>query len=417
MGSKAYLYCLGFAAAVPFLLGFALEKWNGGKLVKTITATACVAAVVSLVLLAVIRGDLLAQQLVNSNPVVIFDDAQPAPPPPETDFYRTTLVLLRLVMALLAIAMDFAAGLALHEAWRMASDSTENWGQLETRLTELLGRKITLAYEVTTLQNEPAVFVNRSWSNFYRTMLSHTMRSAMMKLLLVAIAFSLITVRNAVAEPQLSLVIAVDLTKSVAVHAPGEPSEFQKNIDAVAKVLIKVPAGSHVTIIGITDQSFAQPDVLLTATVLDEPGYFGERLIAARNELVRTWKSRSQRLQPNFPRADILGALLIASQVFAEQLAPRRKDLIIFSDMRNTTPELNLDSREGVTQFSWALMKRTIPVVDLRGIGVQILGGDAASKSINYWSELRDSWTMYFTDAGADLRSYSVLRVILPLQP
>jgi hypothetical protein len=257
MSSAAYLYCLGTAAVAPFLLGLALEKWNGGGLVKTLIATACVAAVISLVLLAIIRGDLLAQQLVNSSPVIIFDDAQPAPSP-QTDFYRTTLALLRLVMALLAVAMDLGAGLALHEAWRMGSDSKEDWGSLQGRLTELLNRKIGLAYEVTTLQNEPAIFVNRFWSNFYRTMLGHTVRTTMTKLLLGAILFSLFTGRRAFAESQLNLVIAVDLTQSVAVHAPGQPSEFQKNIDAVTKLLAQVPASSRVTIIGITDQSFAQ---------------------------------------------------------------------------------------------------------------------------------------------------------------
>jgi len=416
MGPKAYLYCLGFAAAVPFLLGFALEKWNGGKLVKTITATACVAAVVSLVLLAVIRGDLLAQQLVNSNPVVIFDDAQPAPPPPETDFYRTTLVLLRLVMALLAIAMDFAAGLALHEAWRMASDSSEDRGKLETRLAELLGRKVTLAYEVTSLQNQPAIFVNRFWSNFYRTMLSHTARSAMTKLLFIAIALSLLTVGRAMAEPQLNLVIAVDLTRSVAVHASGQPSEFQKNIDAVTKLLAQVPSSSRVTIIGITDQSFAQPYISLSAEVPDEPGYFGERLTAAKNELVRRWQSRSERLQPSFSHTDILGALLVASQLFFQQVIIPDKKLIIFSDMRNSTPELNLEASFGLTHFSQVLRQRKIPVADLQGIQVYILGVDDAGRSTEYWQQLRDSWTTYFKDSGADLRGYSVLREMIRIE-
>jgi hypothetical protein len=409
MGSKAYLYCLGFAAAVPFLLGFALEKWNGGKLVKTITATACIAAVVSLVLLAVIRGNLLAQQFVNSNPVVIFDDA-PAPPPPETDFYRTTLVLLRLVMALLAVAMDFAAGLALHEAWRMGSDNTEDWSQLEARFTELLARKVTLAYEVTTLQNEPAIFVNRFWSNFYRTMLSHTMRSAMTKLLLIAMTAFVLMARLATAESQLNLVIAVDLSRSVAVHASGQPSEFQKNIDAVAKVLIQVPAGSHVTIIGITDQSFAQPDILLSATVAQDPGYFGERLNAGRSELIRAWNSRSRRLQPTFSRTDILGALVLASQLFAGQVVPCPMELIIFSDMQNSTTELNLDTPSDMTRFSWTLTQRNVSVANLRSVEVYVLGVDSADRSIGYWQQLRDSWALYFRDAGARLRSYSVLR-------
>jgi hypothetical protein len=106
---------------------------------------------------------------------------------PQTDFYRTALVLLRVVMALLAVAMDLAAGLALHEAWRMGSDRTEDCGQLQGRLTELLSRKVALAYEVTALQNEPAIFINRFWSNFYRSMLSHTLRSAMTKLLLIVL--------------------------------------------------------------------------------------------------------------------------------------------------------------------------------------------------------------------------------------
>jgi len=417
MGSKAYLYCLGFAATVPFLLGFALEKWNGGKLVKTISATACVAAVVSLVLLAVIRGDLLAQQLVNSNPVVIFDMRSPAPPPPETDFYRTTLVLLRLVMALLAIAMDFAAALALHEAWRTGSDSTEDWGQLETRLTELLGRKIALAYEVISLQDEPAIFINRFWSSFYRTMLSHTMRAAMTKLLLVAIAVSTFMGRRAVAESQLNLVIAVDLTQSVAFHAPGEPSEFQKNIDAVTKLLAQVPSSSLVTIIGITDQSFALPDILLSATVPDDPGYFGERLTVARTELARAWKSRCERLQPSFSRTDILGALLLASELFAVQSSALHWELIIFSDMQNSTTELNLGTPSEITRFSEALMQTRSPTVRLRGIEVYVLGVDFTGKSIGYWQKLRDCWALYFKDVGAYLRSYSVLRERPRIEP
>ncbi len=417
MGSKAYLYCLGFAAAVPFLLGFALEKWNGGKLVKTLTATACVAAVASLVLLAVIRGDLLAQQLVNSAPVIIFDDAQPVPPPPQTDFYRTALVLLRLVMALLAVSMDFGAGLALHEAWRIGSDTTEDWGKLQQRLPELLERKVALAHELTMLQNEPAIFVNRFWSNFYRTMLGHTMGSATTKLFLAVIAFSLLAAGRAFAEPELDLVIAIDLTQSVAVHAPGAASEFRKNIDAVTRVLVQVPASSRVVIIGITDHSFAQPYVLLSATVPDDPGYFGERLNAARTELVRGWKRRNQDLQPRFSHTDILGALFLASQLFSEQVGLGHKVLVIFSDMRNSTSELNLAGASGVAHFSRTLSQGTLPVADLRSVDTYVLGVDAADKSIDYWQQLQGYWSRYFKAAGTTLRCYSVFRQIPQLGP
>jgi hypothetical protein len=408
LGSAAYLYCLGIAAAAPFLLGLALEKWNGGRLVKTLTAAACVAALVSLVLLAVIRGDLLAQQLVNSGPVLVFDDAQPVPPPPQTDFYNTTLVLLRVVMALLAVAMDLGAGLALHEAWRVGSDSTENWEQLRRRLKALLERKIALAHDVTELLDEPETFVSRFWSNFYRAMLSHTTRSAMTKLLLIAIAFSLSSVQRAAAESQLNLVIAVDLSQSVAVHAPGQPSEFRKNVDAVTKLLAQVSSSSRVTVIGITDQSFTQPDILLSVTVPDDPGYFGERLTSARTELVRAWKSRVQHLQPTFFHTDILGALFLVSQLFADQ-GGARKVLVVLSDMQNSTHKLSLDAASRIHHYSKALIQDGVPVADLRNCEAYVVGVDAG-KSISYWQALHDFWILYFKNAGASLRDYSVIR-------
>jgi hypothetical protein len=232
----------------------------------------------------------------------------------------------------------------------MESDSTEDWGKPQERLTELLQRKVSLAYEVTMLQNEPVIFVNRFWNNFYRAMLSHTARSAMTKLLLVIIALLVLMVRPAIAESQLNLVIAVDLTQSVAVHAPRQPSEFQKNIEAVTKLLAQIPSSSRVTIIGITDQSFAQPDILLSAAVPDDPGYFSERLSAAHIRLVQAWKERSSRLGPRFRRTDILGALQVASQLFNSQHVASKKVLVIYSDMRNSTPDLDLESAPAVLQ-------------------------------------------------------------------
>jgi hypothetical protein len=88
------------------------------------------------------------------------------------------------------------------------------------------------------------------------------------------------------------------LTKSVAVKGPDGTTEFQKNVAGVTRVIAEVPAGAHVAVIGITDRSFAQPYILLSATVPNDAGYFGERLSAARNELVRVWKLRSAQLHP-----------------------------------------------------------------------------------------------------------------------
>jgi hypothetical protein len=81
LGWKSYLYCLGIAIVTPFLIEEAIERWNVAGLVKTLATVAGVAALLSLVFLAVIRGDLLAHEVDTSNQAVVTDDADTAPAP------------------------------------------------------------------------------------------------------------------------------------------------------------------------------------------------------------------------------------------------------------------------------------------------------------------------------------------------
>ena len=71
LGWKAWLYCAGIAVVTPFLVEKILDAWASPKLVKILATVACVAAVTSLILLAVIRGDLLTEQIANAVPVEI----------------------------------------------------------------------------------------------------------------------------------------------------------------------------------------------------------------------------------------------------------------------------------------------------------------------------------------------------------
>jgi hypothetical protein len=410
VGWKAYLYCLGIAVVTPFVLEQVLEKWNADRLFKALATIACAAALTSLVLLAVIRGDLVAEQMKNTGPVIIFDDAQPQQPQAQNNFYDATVALLRFVMALLAVAMELGAGLALHQAWRMGSDSSEDWEKLRTRMGEVRERMVAITYEITALQNEARVFAARFWRNFYRAMLTHSVRSAMTKLLgLVLVAFFLAQGR-AGAQDHTTLVIAVDLTQSVATAGPDHKTEFQKNIDAVTKLLAQVPADSRVTIIGITDQSFARPDILLSATIPPDAGYFGERLNSARRELVLAWKMRTTKLQARCRHTDIIGALLLARQIFDQHADAGRKMLVIYSDMRQSTPDLDLESASRLPRFSIDGRKHSILMADLQGVHVYLLGVDGADRSVSYWQDLRAFWRTYFFKAGAALEGYSALR-------
>jgi hypothetical protein len=409
LGWKSWLYSLGIAIVTPFLVEHLLNFKGMEKVIKPLTAIAAIAGVASLMLLAVIRGDLLAEELhQDAASVVVIDDALPQPEPQNT-FYDSTVALLRIAMLLMAFTMEVGAGLALREAWRSSPDSSEDWRGLRRELVAARLRMSEIVAQATMLRNEPEIFANRFWRDFYRALLSNAARNAMTKLLVMLLGITFVASSRAQAHDPLNMVVAIDLTRSVAGTGPDGKTDFQKNVEGVSRVLAQVPAGSHVTVIGITDHSFAQPYILLSAQVPEDVGYFGERLTAAHSQLLRAWKARSSQLDPHFLQTDILGALQLAGEVFAQQSNAGSKTLVIFSDMRQSTSELNLDSLQIVPPFS-AVAKRCGALPALQHVQVDVLGADGAGKSTTYWQSLQGFWETYFHNAGADLRSYSVLR-------
>ena len=409
LGWVSWLYCAGIAIVTPYLVDKLLEVRGMEKLIIGLTAFAAIAALVGLMLLAVIRGNLLAQELhQNEAPVVVLDDGAPQTEPQNT-FYDSTTSLLRAALLLLAFAMELGAGLALRDAWRSVPDSSEDWSRLRGELIRVRQRMCEIASEATTLRNEPEVFIKRFWRDFYCALLSNAARRAMTKLLVLFLGTFFFGIGRAHAEDRLNMVIAIDLTQSVAMAGPDGKTDFQKNIEGVTRVLSQVPAGARVTVIGITDHSFAHPYILLSVRIPDDPGYFGERLAAARGQIVRIWKLRDAHLGPHFHRTDILGALQLASQIFAQQPNVTKKTLVIFSDMRHSMSDLDMEVPPTVPPFS-IFAKRCGSLADLHNVQVLVLGVDGSGKSAVYWQSLKMFWDGYFHSAGAVMRIYSILR-------
>jgi hypothetical protein len=413
LGLMSWPFAVGIAILTPFLVEKLLEK--NDILVRVLTAVATAAAVAGLMLLADVRGNLLEQQLRQSEEqAVVIDDSQ-ATQAPVNDFYDRSTRLLEAAMLLIAFSMEVGAGLALLEARRSAPNFSEDWRALRGELRQIRGRKTVIMRTMVDLHNESGIFAARFWRDFYRAMLSNAVRSALTKLLILVLAVCVCQVGHAAAQDKLDLVIAIDLTQSVAVRGPDGKSEFQKNVDGVSRVLSQVPASSRITVIGITDHSFSQPYILLSARTSAESGYFGERLGAARNQLVRAWKVRSTRLNSDFQHTDILGALRLASQSFAQASSVGTKTLVIFSDMRQNTQELNLECSPRFPTIT-AVEAQPDSVAILRNVQVFVLGVDSAERPIIYWQTLHKFWENYFQSAKADLRDYSVLRG-LPSNP
>jgi hypothetical protein len=213
------------------------------------------------------------------------------------------------------------------------------------------------------------------------------------------------------------VVVLVDLSVSVAAKDQDNKAEFQKNIDGVTRVLASLPAGSRVSIFGITNDSFGRPYPLLTAHLPDDEGYFKERLARGRAEVIRAWRERAAQLQPQFTQTDLLGAMFIASQSLGQAPATAQKLLIIFSDMRQSTRILNVEQQTVVlADVALQQVVRTKLLPDLHGVDVYALGVDAAGESVSYWQSLCGFWTAYFGQASAHLRAYSILRRVPQLE-
>jgi hypothetical protein len=234
----------------------------------------------------------------------------------------------------------------------------------------------------------------------------------MRKLFVVIVACALVPFAHAASiTPRLDLVVALDLSKSVDVKGPDGKTEFQKDVDGVAQVLAQIPAASHVTVVGITDHSFTQPYILLSASVPNDPGYFGERLATARGQLVHAWEQRSTKLQPRFFATDILGALDLASEIFnLRAVNGDRRVLILFSDMRNDNDDLDLETSTGVARAAKQKSPLLETTPDLHGVEVFALGVDGAgSKAVN-WHKIEEFWKRYFAISGTASDTFSVLR-------
>src|SRR5205085_1865491 len=117
LGWKGYLYSAGAAVVLPFLVEKVIERWGGEKLLRWMAGLACASALISLMALAVIRGNLFAEAVRTSAPTVVLDD-EPSPQASENTFYERNVPLLCLVMVLLSLAMDLGAGIALYDAWQ-----------------------------------------------------------------------------------------------------------------------------------------------------------------------------------------------------------------------------------------------------------------------------------------------------------
>ena len=92
--------------------------------------------------------------------------------------------------------------------------------------------------------------------------------------------------------------------------------------------------------------------------------------------------------------------------------------VVIFSDMRQDTADLNLESPATFdAKAAVVITEKKGLVARLGNVNRYALGVDNAGKPIAYWERLREYWAEYFKKAGANVQSYSILREFRDLEP
>ena len=148
---------------------------------------------------------------------------------------------------------------------------------------------------------------------------------------------------------------------------------------------------------------------MIRAHVPGDPGYFGERLTAARNQIIRAWDRKTAYLKPEFKQTDIFGALELASQILAQDQGATRRELVVFSDIPESIQGLDFEGMRLAPQYL-AVVARRGELPDMRDVHVLAMGVDGAGKSTAYWESLRRFWRDYFQNAGVAFERFSVLR-------
>jgi hypothetical protein len=211
------------------------------------------------------------------------------------------------------------------------------------------------------------------------------------------------------ASPPRAVVVIKDLTSST----PGEQDSL--NNEFISTLLSQLRSGDEVYVTGITDASFSKPLVILHGTLPADLHPLKPKLLAAQQRIISEWKSKSRALARPYKASDIVGSICHAALLLRGKSS--EKWLIILSDMRNSTKELDIENVPEIDrEKSLSQLGEKGLVPNLTAVNVAILGVHTTGKGISpiYYQSIENFWRGFFERAHAEVGAYQTDTSWLP---
>ncbi|MGE0406362.1 MAG: hypothetical protein AB7O65_08685 [Candidatus Korobacteraceae bacterium] len=201
--------------------------------------------------------------------------------------------------------------------------------------------------------------------------------------------------------------ILIDVSGSIG---NGTKSDiFQEYLVGAKRLLITEPPEGRVVVSTITTDSFGSGREIVKGWTPQASGVFTERLTRAQRQLASALESKMATLSPSSSGTDIFGALFWSKTMLeGTRQSGNSREIWIFSDMMNESATLNMPAllSAGPEQMI-EQARKTESLVKLPGYKIHVIGASTRGLSPKAWSTLKQFWTLYFQQAGADLISYS----------
>jgi len=206
------------------------------------------------------------------------------------------------------------------------------------------------------------------------------------------------------AEPECGFtLIAQDITGS---HEP-QSAESDR---AVMRIIESRRPCDEGMVMYIHENTFSGPEFVARFRMppKEKIGYWGEELRRAKSRGIGEYLEKAAKIPRKRCYTELPGGLFLFGKILKEQ--PHKiKNLVLLSDMRPSTPELNEKMIAERGDKILVHMKANGVIADLRCMNVYVMGFSPVGVRVPVYRALEAFWRGYFEASGCNLRCMDVM--------